>query len=135
MLGFEYVVLFIAYSDNLAKFGARRGQGTGKHRGVRHEALLATPLPGPVPPVLGSGAWGFRGIPPMSERDRSYSSGANLSSVKKKQLFFHSGSRLWPPTAFQGDFPRPQLTKVAPFSFLWGPIVTSSDQNVKTWET
>lgn len=62
MLGFEYVILFIAYSNNLAKFGARRGQGTGKCSGVQHEALLAAPLPGPVPPVLGLGAWASGGF-------------------------------------------------------------------------
>lgn len=107
MLGFEYVVLFIAYSDNLATFGARRGQGTGKHRGVRHEALLAAPLPGPVTPVLGLGAWGFRGIPPMSERDRSYSSGANLSSVKKNNSFFIPGAGCGPPLPSRETSPDP----------------------------
>lgn len=125
MLGFEYVVLFIAYSDNLAKFGARRGQGTGKHRGVRHEALLATPLPGPVPPVLGSGAWGFRGIPPMSERDRSYSSGANLSSVKKKPTLFSFREQAVAPHCLPGRLPQTPAHQGGTFQFSVG-----TDRNI-----
>lgn len=63
------MVLFIVYSGNLAKFVARRDQVTGKHCGAQHEALLAVPLSGPVPCVLGLGARGFRGIPPRSVKE------------------------------------------------------------------